>query len=115
MIDATEAKQIAQTIGAQLGGLGRVASMIGAYNFAHDAKGSLSFRFKAKSIKVNGKSPNYIKITLDVSDTYTVEFGRIRGFDYTVVQTDSDVYCDQLRPLIETTTGLYLSMGRMAA
>ncbi len=110
MIDATEAKRIAQTIGAQLGGLGRVAAMIGAYGFTHDAKGALSFRFKAKSIKVNGKSPNYIKISLDPSDTYTVEFGRIHGLTYTVVQTDEGVYCDQLRPLIEQTTGLYLSL-----
>jgi len=115
MYDATEAQQIAKTIGQQLGGLGKVSSMIGATNFMSHREGALSFRFKAKAIKVNGKSPNYIKITLDPSDTYTVEFGRIHGYDYTVVQTDSDVYCDQLRPLIEVATGLYLSMGRMAA
>ena len=115
MIDAAEAKQITQTIGAQLGGLGRVAVMIGAYGFTHDARGSLSFRFKAKSIKVNEKSPNYVKISLDPSDTYTVEFGRVHGFDYTVVQKDEGVYCDQLRPLIETTTGLCLSLGRKSA
>jgi len=115
MHDATEAQQIAQTIGAQLGGLGRVAAMIGAHSFMVHKEGALSFRFKAKAIKVNGKSPNYIKITLDPSDTYTVEFGRIHGFDYTAVQTDEGVYCDQLRPLVETTTGLYLSMGRKSA
>ena len=110
MYDATEAQQIAKTIGQQLGGLGKVSSMIGATNFMSHREGALSFRFKAKALQVNGKAPNYIKITLDPSDLYTVEFGRVHGLKYTVVQTDEGVYCDQLRPLIEQTTGLYLSL-----
>jgi hypothetical protein len=35
-------------------------------------------------------------IELTAADTYTVQFGRVRGADYKVIATVEDVYCDQL-------------------
>ena len=107
-----ESRQIAQTIGQQIGGLGRVATMIAAYGFTAHPEGGLSFRFKAKALELHGKAPNYIKIALDPSDTYTVTFGRIYGNKYTELETVSEVYCDQLQGLLEETTGLYFSLHR---
>lgn len=94
----------------QVGGLGRVSAMIGAYNFASHKEGALSFRFKAKALQIDGKSPNYIKITLAPSDTYTVTFGRIYGRVYTELQTFPETYCDQLQGLLEDVTGLCFTL-----
>lgn len=113
MYDATEAQQIARTIIAQIGS--QFIPMIGAYNLASHPEGALSFRFKAKAAKVNGKSPNWVKVTLDPMDTYKVEFGRIHGLDFVVLETLEGVYCDQLAPMIEDTLQLRLSLGRVAA
>ena len=113
MYDATEAQQIARTIASQIGR--HFVPMIGAYNLASHPEGALSFRFKAKAAKVNGKSPNWVKVTLDPNDTYKVEFGRIHGLDFVVLETLEGVYCDQLAPMIEDTLQLRLSLGRVAA
>ena len=97
-------KQIALTIGNQLGGLGRLKAMTGANTFvAHE--GSLSFRFKGC------KHCNYCKITLDPNDTYTVEFGNIRKFTFTAKDTLSHIYNDMLMDTFEDITGLYLTLS----
>ena len=113
MYDATEAQQIARTIASQIGS--QFIPMIGAYSLLHHPEGALSFRFKAKAAKVNGKSPNWVKVTLDPNDTYKVEFGRIHGLDFVVLETLEGVYCDQLAPMIEDILQLRLSLGRVAA
>ena len=114
MYTTEEAQHIAQTIGQQIGGLGRVATMIVGYGFGSHTEGGLSFRFKAKAKELHGKSPNYIRITLDPSDTYTVIFGRIHGHNYSELETISEVYCDQIQGLLEDTTGLYFTLhGRV--
>ncbi len=63
---------VANTILAQLGGGGRLTAMIGATNFLGSAN-SLQFRFAAPA--TNGA--NSVRIVLDASDTYTVEFYKI--------------------------------------
>ncbi len=114
MYTKEEAQQITQTIDQQIGGLGRVATMIGGYNFMHHTEGGLSFCFKAKAKELHGKAPNYIKIVLDPSDTYTVTFGRIYANRYMELETVKEVYCDQLQGLLEETTGLYFTLhGRV--
>lgn len=113
MYDATEAQQIARTIIAQIGS--QFIPMIGAYSLLHHPEGALSFRFKAKAAKVNGKSPNWIKITLDPRDTYTVEYGRVHGLQFDILHKDEGVYVDVLRSGIEDTVQLRLSLGRVAA
>lgn len=113
MYSTEEAKTIATTIMQQIGR--HFVPMIGAYNLAFDNDGSLSFRFKAQAAQVNGKRPNWIKVALDPNDTYTVQFGRIRGLNFDVLETTENVYCDQLAPMIEDTLQLRLSLGRAAA
>lgn len=53
---------------------------------------------------------NKIRVTLDPSDTYTVEFFKIRGTTCREVASVEGVYCDNLRDVIESRTGLYLSL-----
>ncbi len=69
--------------------------MTGAKNFiAYDeARGALSFRIPTGTAR-NGI--NYVKVTLTVMYTYTVEFGRVYGHSYTVKSTHDDIYCDVL-------------------
>ena len=58
------------------------------------------------SLIVNGK-PGYqwmIKVTLDFSDTYTVELIAARGGNVTQLAREHDVYCDQLQSIVE---GMY--------
>jgi hypothetical protein len=78
--------------------------MTGAYNFI-DLGNGVSF-------KIKNQRANYIKITLNSMDLYDLEVGRIRGTTYKVVATHKDVYFDQLKPLIEKATGMYLSLAK---
>lgn len=95
---------IARTIQQQLGN--RALFMLGAHNLL-DCGDGLSFRFKGY------RKANYCKITLDPTDTYTVEFwklGRAVTTDPKLVSKTAGIYCDQLHTLIETETGLYTSL-----
>ena len=102
-------QQVAETILKQLGGGGRLKAMIGAKNFTShpDGLGALSFQFPSPH-----RGPNRVKITLDPSDTYTMEFGKItsRGMKYQKTKEIEGVYNDQLRSIFEKETGLYLSL-----
>jgi hypothetical protein len=94
--------EVARTILSQLGGAGKLVAMTGAYNFV-DLGNGLSFKIK------NAKS-NFIKITHTSLDLYNIEIGRIRGNTYKVVAEAQNLYADQLKPFIEKTTGMYLSL-----
>lgn len=66
--------------------------------------------------KIQGsKKANTIRIVLEPSDTYTVEFWSCRGLNARVVAKHSDVYVDSLHELIEHETGLYTSIGTTGA
>lgn len=43
-------------------------------------------------------------------DLYDLEVGRTRGTTYKVVASHDSIYYDQLKPLIEQATGMYLSL-----
>ncbi|MDP3939039.1 MAG: hypothetical protein Q8R92_13020, partial [Deltaproteobacteria bacterium] len=103
---------VAATILRQLGGAGRLSAMIGAHTFLDHGDG-LSFKLKLKGKRGAG---NYVKVTLDPSDTYTVSFAQItrRGLDVTRTGEYSGVYASALRPTIEQHLGLYMSLGTMA-
>ena len=61
----------------------------------------------------NAKGVTHIKVTLDPTDTYTVEFikvGRAPKFDVRTLAEHSMVYFDQLHKLIESETGFYLAL-----
>lgn len=101
--------EVANEILAQIG-RGRpnaLKVMTGAKNLvAHDEqRGALSFRLPNNA----RDGINYVKVTLTVMDTYTVEFGRVYGGKYTVKATHADIYCDVLADLFERVTGLYVS------
>jgi hypothetical protein len=98
-------REVAQTILHQVGGMGRLVAMLGAKDFLAYPNG-VAFKF---AVAGAGK-PNYVKILLEPSDTYSVEFGRLRGRDYKVIKAFDGVYADSLRRLFESTTGLYLSL-----
>lgn len=96
----------------QLGGRRRLGVMIGAYDFFSDNDGqTLTFKFKMC------KEANCVKITLNAMDTYDIEFikiGRLSKKTWTVpvrkVKTYEGVYADQMQEVIESFTGLYMSL-----
>jgi hypothetical protein len=99
--------QVANTILNQLGGV-KFRVMTGAKNFIGSAD-ALSFHLPGGGgfckDGING-----VRITLDPSDTYTVQFFRRRGAKLKVIATVSDVYCDMLRQVFENHTGLRTSL-----
>lgn len=100
--------QAANAILQQLGGAGRLKAMIGAKHFM-GGKNSLSFKFPNRS----RSKPNYVTITLESSDTYTVEFHRVSlksAANTKLTSKHEHVYVEDLRPLFEEKTGLRLSL-----
>ena len=93
---------VAQTILNQLGGMKRLVVMTGAYNFVASTN-AVSFRIKNRKV-------NYIKITLNGKDLYDVKFSRIFNYQEKVVAELNDIYFDQLIPIFEQNTGMYLKM-----
>lgn len=104
------AKGVSEIIAKQMGGLRRLVVMIGAKHFVYgtdDDGDFFSFQFPNKA----RSKPNYVKIVYRKgSDTYRVRFGRIAKWDFTEGPVFDDIYADQLKPLFERTTGLYLSL-----
>lgn len=97
--------EVAETILAQLGGAGRLRAMIGAKDFSGGAN-VLTFRWAARA--KNGA--NSIRIKLEPSDTYKVEFYSVRGASVKLKGSVDDIYADGLIDLFERQTGLYLRM-----
>ena len=94
-----------KTIASQIGN--RAFAMMGASNLMTSGSG-LSFK-----VGRNPKGVTHVKVTLDPSDTYTVEFLRcsLRAKNIRkVLGTFDDVYAEDLRELIESETGLALSL-----
>lgn len=90
----------------QLGG-NRFVVMTGAKNFVGGSNPvTLSFQI-GRGAK---DSINAVYIRLDPSDTYTVEFLRLRAGKRVVVSSHSDIYCDALRDLFTRQTGFYTSL-----
>ncbi len=99
-------RAIAHTTLAQLGGSGKLQAMIGAHNFTSDEKGTLGFHFKGC------RKANILQIELDPSDTYNVKFLKFnkRTLELKDVKEYTMVYADQLKEIVESFTGLYLSL-----
>jgi hypothetical protein len=93
--------RVAETISDQIGR--RAFLMLGTTQKVADEK-SLLFNVRSS------KAVNKVRVTLDLSDTYTVEFfkiGRAPRFDVKVVAEVEGVYFDQLHEIIERHTGLF--------
>ncbi len=100
--------QITNTIINQMGGLGRLAAMVGASNFSSLTGLDLgvSFHFKGS------RKANICQVTLLPSDTYKFELFKFnrRTLDCPVVYELEGVYDDMLKPIFEEQTGLCLSL-----
>jgi len=96
---------VANEIIRQLGGYGKLKSMIGANNFVYDEK-SVSFDFKGC------KKINKIKIELTPLDLYDLTFFKWmpRKCELVEVEKFDGCYNDNIKELIEEETGLYLSL-----
>lgn len=83
----------------QLGGFGRLRAMVGAKIFK--LENGISIKFKGS------RKMDSLQIIYNYAlDSYDLTF--YKGFN--VVEKFSDVYCDNLISIFETTTGLYLSL-----
>ncbi len=85
--------------------------MTGAKNLL-DGGSYLSFKLPGNPGFVRA-GINCVKVALNGRDTYDLEFGRVRGDSYKVVETKSDVYADMLRDVFTSVTGLETSLGTM--
>ena len=93
---------VAKTILEQLGG-GLFARMTGAKRFTGGAD---SLTMSVAGRNENG-AVNRVRVTLDPSDTYTIESFYCRGTNAAERFKESDVYCDCLQDAFLRATGLY--------
>lgn len=90
----------------QMGGIGRLRAMIGAKDFVLIENG-VQFGWPSSG----AGSANKVVIKLEPSDTYRVQFWWIRGAKMKLIREVEDIYAEQLVPLFERETGLYLTFG----
>lgn len=96
-------QEIAKEILNQLGG-NRFIAMTGSKKFGAD-KNSLSMK-----LRHNKSGANYLRITLNVMDTYDMEFISVRGASRIVKKKLEGIYNDQLQAMFTDVTGLYTSL-----
>jgi hypothetical protein len=96
---------IAKTILSQLGGSHFIA-MTGAKAFVSDGN---TLQFKLPSRFARGGT-NFVRVTLEPSDLYKMEFFIYRGLDLKIVESMSGVYCDQLQTMFTEATGLDVAL-----
>ena len=93
-------QQIAKTIIEQLGG-NKFAVMTGAKFFVATNNG-LSFK-----VGRNPKNVNKVRITLEPTDTYKMEFIKTSVAEFKILETFEGIYCDGLREAFTSGTKLY--------
>ncbi len=95
---------VAKTILEQMGGAGKIRAMVGVKTFIASNDG-VSFQFKGS------RKMNYVKITLDPSDTYTMTLYKFmpKKMELKKIVEFDGLFWDQLKPVFERETGLYLS------
>ena len=97
---------IPNTILAQLGG-NRFVVMTGARNLI---AGEDYLGMALPTARHDGKRVTHVRVTLDPSDTYTVEAlsfnPRSRVAPFKTIVTESGVYCDNLQAVFTDLTGL---------
>lgn len=96
--------QVPETILKQLGG-GRFLAMTGAFNLV-GSDDALTMRLPGKT-RMKG---NWVRITLDPSDTYVMEYQRLVTKDFVptlnMIERRSYVYADELQAHFKDMTGL---------
>ncbi len=86
-------------------GVGRLVAMVGATDFV---KGPNYLQFGFKSCR----KANKCYVALNADDTYTISFFKYnrRTFDCPLVHQVEGAYCDMLKEIFESFTGLYLTI-----
>ena len=92
---------VAEEISRQIGQ--RAFLMMGASGLVSDVN-SLSFSIRGC------KTINKVRVRLDPCDTYSVIFYKVRGLDSKTVAIVEGIYADGLHQVIESKTGLRLSL-----
>lgn len=92
--------KIAETIFNQIGG-NFFCVMTGAKNFVY-SHNSLQFSFPLSMNK-----NKCVIIYNEGRDTYTVQFWRVKKYDWVLRSDTCDVYASDLQRLFESETGLY--------
>jgi len=100
-------QQVAQTILDQLGGR-QFLMMIGGKNLvALSSDGGLALQFGTGA----KNKANRMRVEYDYgSDTYNVEFGKIRKLGWNTVSRHEGIYADMLQELFTAETGFYTSL-----
>ncbi|BAV39357.1 hypothetical protein BPT24_237 [Tenacibaculum phage pT24] len=94
------------TILEQLGG-NKFLTMTGVTNLIKSDKDL----YLSMKLRRNKSKAQYLKITLNANDTYTMEFSKFnKQFDKTVVSLHENVYCDMLTKIFEDVTGFYTKL-----
>jgi hypothetical protein len=104
-----ESKLQAMEIMNQLGGM-KFVTMTGAQYITYDSNmntANLAFKFRGS------RNATHCKIILDMMDTYTVTFYKVRGAECKTVCEHTGIYNDMLQSLFTEVTGLYTTMGTM--
>jgi len=96
--------ETAKIILDQLGGQRKLVMFTGAYNFVA-IKNGVTFRIKNRGV-------NFIQIVLNGNDLYDVTFSKLFKLSLKKVSEHNDVYFDELIPLFEKNTGMYLKFER---
>jgi hypothetical protein len=100
MTDMTVANEIARQIG------GKAFYMMGSKKTLTAGDDNLCFK-----VMRNGEKVTHVRVTLNAADTYDVEFIRCWGTKAPkTLKTVEGVYCDMLREVISSGTGLALVM-----
>jgi len=106
-------QQIANTIKEQVGS--RALFMLGAkYGVSSTGRGGTELGGISFRIGRNAKGVTHVKISLDATDTYKVDFikqKRAPSHEVVFLATVEDVYVDNLHAVIEDGTGLRTSLG----
>ncbi len=92
---------VAAIILQQLGG-SHFISMTGARHFVADGE-TLKFKLPSNLAKLG---INAVTVRLNGNDLYDLSFGRVRGMKQELIAEYGDVYCDNLREIFTSETGL---------
>lgn len=98
-------KTVAETILAQLGGQ-RFVAMTGARNLMSDDSrglGSLTMKLPRQMTR---DGITHVRITLQINDTYKVDFMKVRGVNCATLQSCLNVYAEDLQRIFTEVTGL---------
>ncbi len=78
--------------------------MTGGFYSCDEKKNLVVFKYKGS------KHSNHMRMTLNSMDTYDIEFIKIWGTKFNKISEFNGIYCDQVREIFESETGLYLSL-----